>query len=70
MITQDRTELASDTLYKRVLAGLHTIARQAPETLLNGLLAWRKAAIEQVERADDPYLLRKRVSHPHACRAC
>ena len=60
---QDRSELPPDVVYERVLAGLHLVAKQAPEALLNGLLTWRKAAIEQVERAEDPFLLRKRVSN-------
>lgn len=60
MALQERVEAPSSEVYQRMLASLHMVATQAPEALLNGLLAWRKSAIE-IERAEDPYHLRKRV---------
>ena len=59
---QDRGDSPYDPVYEKVLTGLNLVARHAAMPLLDALLAWRKDAESQAQRAGvELVVLRKKV---------
>ena len=59
---QDRGDGPYDPVYEKVLTGLNLVARHAAMPLLDALLAWRKDAESQAQRAGvELVVLRKKV---------